>query len=132
MASRSKRAQERLALLADVKLGYKPEEAAFVLGSSQLLAEMVAAKWVTPVVHRHKLVLFDRGDLSKAWARVLNGEQPPRLVRAPIKQSRKDAGANDATATTSSGTIPGNAQETVRRPVNRCASPHKNKTPIAK
>jgi hypothetical protein len=69
----------RLAILADIKLGFRPEEAAFVFGSPQLLAEMVAAKWISPVVHRHKLILYDRGDLSKAWARILSGEQPPKI-----------------------------------------------------
>jgi hypothetical protein len=33
------------------------------------------------VVNRHKLQLLDRGDISRAWTRILNGEQPPRRRR---------------------------------------------------
>ena len=70
-----------MAVLADSKLGYRLEEAEFVLGSSQLLAEMTAAGWLRPVIHRHKLTIFDRGDIARAWARILSGEEPPRLQR---------------------------------------------------
>ena len=77
----SKQNQEKLTFLADVKLGYRPDEVAFLLGSPQLFAEMVAAKWLKPVVNRHKLQLFDRGDISRAWVRILNGEEPPRRER---------------------------------------------------
>jgi hypothetical protein len=78
---RNGRKKSHLAHLADIKLGLKREEAAFLLGSVQLFDEMIKAKWVLPVVNRHKLQLFDRGQISRAWVRILNGEQPPRLVR---------------------------------------------------
>ena len=81
LEGKQRRKRNTLSLLADVKLGFRTDEATFVLGSSQLFAEMVAAQWIKPVVNRHKLQLFDRGDLSRAWARVLNGEEPPRLER---------------------------------------------------
>ena len=55
MSANGKHKREKLSLLADVKLGFNHEEAEFVLGSPQLLAEMVAAKWITPVIKRHKL-----------------------------------------------------------------------------
>src|SRR5260370_22870322 len=61
MSANGKHKREKLTLLADVKLRFNHEEAEFVLGSPQLLAEMVAAKWITPVIKRHKLHLFDRG-----------------------------------------------------------------------
>lgn len=80
-SARSNQGRDRLTFLADVKLGYRPEETAFVLGSVQLFDEMVAAKWLKPVVSRHKLLLFDHGDISRAWARILNGEEPPRRNR---------------------------------------------------
>jgi hypothetical protein len=80
-SARSNQGRDRLTFLADVKLGYRPEETAFILGSVQLFDEMVAAKWLKPVVSRHKLLLFDRGDISRAWARILNGEEPPRRNR---------------------------------------------------
>ena len=73
---------EKLAPLADLKLGLRREEAAFLLGSIQLFDELVAAKWLKPVINRHKLQLFDRGDVTKAWVRILNGEEPPQLVRS--------------------------------------------------
>ena len=78
---RSKQGPDKLTFLADVKLGYRPDEVAFILGSVQLFDEMVAAKWLRPVVNRHKLLLYDRGDISRAWARIINGEEPPRRQR---------------------------------------------------
>jgi hypothetical protein len=80
-ARRSKQGPDKLTFLADVKLGYRPDEVAFILGSVQLFDEMVAAKWLRPVVNRHKLLLYDRGDISRAWARIINGEEPPRRHR---------------------------------------------------
>ena len=77
----SRQIKNRLVFLADAKLGYRPEETAFILGSVQLFDEMVAARWLQPVVSRHRLLLFDRGDISRAWARILNGEEPPRRER---------------------------------------------------
>jgi len=77
----SEQIRDKLVFLADAKLGYRPEETAFVLGSVQLFDEMVAGGWLKPVVNRHKLQLFDRGDISRAWVRVLNGEEPPRRER---------------------------------------------------
>lgn len=74
-----KRKHDRLTPIADLKLGLRPEEVAFVIGSRQLFDEMVAAKWIVPRVNRHKLQLYDRGDISRAWARILSGEEPPRL-----------------------------------------------------
>ena len=37
---------------------------------------MKAAGWIAPVVRRHKITLFDAGDVAKCWARILNGEVP--------------------------------------------------------
>ena len=81
MKSRSNHAKgsNRLFQLADIKLGLRRDEAVFLLGSRQLFEELVRAKWIRPVVDRHKLLLFDRGDLARAWTRILNGEQPPRI-----------------------------------------------------
>lgn len=85
---------EKLAPLVDLKLGCRRDEVRFMLGSPQLLDEMVAAKWLKPVVDRHKLQLFDRGDVVKAWTRILNGEEPPRLARAKAGGRGKDGGEN--------------------------------------
>jgi hypothetical protein len=77
----ARRPRQSLVSLVELKLGFRPEEAAFIVGSPQLWQEMVAAGWVRPVIHRHKLLLYDRGDISRAWARILSGEQPPRRQR---------------------------------------------------
>jgi hypothetical protein len=51
-SARSNQGRDRLTFLADVKLGYRPEETAFVLGSVQLFDEMVAA---TPAAYLAKV-----------------------------------------------------------------------------
>jgi hypothetical protein len=58
------------------KYGFRPPEAAFALGSEKLLAECVAAGWLKAVVKRHKLTLYDRGDIASCWSRILAGEVP--------------------------------------------------------
>jgi hypothetical protein len=58
------------------KYGFRPTEAAFALGSEKLLDECVAAEWIKPVVKRHKLTLYDRGDIASCWSRILAGEMP--------------------------------------------------------
>jgi hypothetical protein len=83
----------KLMSLAELKLGLRPAEAAFLLGSTQLLAELVAAQWLKPVVNRHKLLLYDKADVNRAWARLLSGEQPPKLQRksSPATTGRKES-----------------------------------------
>ena len=66
---------------SSMKLGYRPAEAAAALGSRQLLDDAVRGGWIKPVVNRHKLVLFDRADLLRLWARIISGEMPPQRVR---------------------------------------------------
>jgi hypothetical protein len=58
------------------KLGYRPDEAAFTLGSEKLLQECVEAGWLRPVVKRHKLVLYAQTDIARCWLRILGGEAP--------------------------------------------------------
>lgn len=58
------------------KLGLRPDEVASALGSVQLLRAMVAARWIRPVIQRHKLTLYDSWDVARAWSRILNGEDP--------------------------------------------------------
>ena len=58
------------------KLALRPDDVDFMLGSRTLREEMLAAGWLKPVVQRHKLTLFDAAEVSKAWARILNGETP--------------------------------------------------------
>jgi hypothetical protein len=58
------------------KFGYRPDEAAFALGSEKLLQECVAADWLKPIVKRHKLTLYAISDITRCWARILGGELP--------------------------------------------------------
>jgi len=58
------------------KLGYRPKEAAFALGSEKLLQECIEAGWLRPIVKRHKLTLYAQSDIAKCWARILAGEVP--------------------------------------------------------
>jgi len=67
--------------VSSLKLGFRRVEAAAAVGSIQLLDDMEGAGWLTPVVNRHKLKIFDRGDIQRAWARILAGEQPPQRDR---------------------------------------------------
>lgn len=59
------------------KLGFRPDEAAEVIGSPQLLTELVQAGWLKPVLQRHKLTLYDGDDLTRCWTRLLAGERLP-------------------------------------------------------
>ena len=63
------------------KLGLRPDDVDDVLGSRKLREEMVDAGWLRPVVQRHKLTLYDSGEVTRAWARILAGEVPrPRMT----------------------------------------------------
>ena len=64
------------------KLGYRPDEAAAVLGSVQLLSEIVQAGWLKPVIQRHKLTLYDGLDIERCWTRICAGELPQPLTRS--------------------------------------------------
>ena len=47
---------------------------------------MVQAGWLRPVVQRHKLTLFDAGEVTRAWARILAGETlHPRVTISKAK-----------------------------------------------
>jgi hypothetical protein len=59
-----------------VKFGLRPDEVAHALGSVKLLQECERAGWLSPVILRHKLKLFDKGDVARVWLRICNGEQP--------------------------------------------------------
>ena len=58
------------------KFGYRPDEAAFALGSEKLLQECVQADWLKPIIKRHKLTLYAHRDIARCWARILSGEMP--------------------------------------------------------
>ena len=49
------------------------------VGSTALYRAMRADRWLVPVVNRHRLVLFDSGDVAKAWARIVSGELPQSM-----------------------------------------------------
>lgn len=49
-------------------------------GSRRLFDEMVAAKWLRPVLKRHRVTMFSAPDVAKCAARIIGGEEPPRLA----------------------------------------------------
>jgi hypothetical protein len=69
------------------KLGLRPEDVNTILGSRQLKQEMEAAGWLSPVIRRHKLTLYDAGDVNRAWARILAGEVPVPRKRDTLTNS---------------------------------------------
>ena len=73
------------------KFGLRPGEAAFALGSPKILEECVEGGWLKPIIQRHKLTLFDAGDVARCWARILAGEVPS--ARITILKGRKESSA---------------------------------------
>jgi len=66
-------------LLASVKLKprlVRPDQAALVLGSGTVVADFVAARWLSPVISRHRLVLYSYPHLEACVARLEMGEMP--------------------------------------------------------
>ena len=51
------------------------------VGSATLYRAMREDKWLVPVIHRHKMMIFDSGDVAQAWARIKSGELPKSLQR---------------------------------------------------
>jgi hypothetical protein len=86
------------------KFGLRPGEAAFALGSAKILEECVAGGWITAVIQRHKLVLYDAGDVARCWARILAGEVPqPRTTTSK--------GRRDSSVTSGAPKSPGHGTE---------------------
>ena len=81
-----------------LKFGFRRDEAGFALGSVQLLDDMERAMWIEPVIHRHKMKIYDRGDLLRAWSRILAGEMPPMRDRRAKKQISKTTAIAPAVA----------------------------------
>lgn len=52
----------------------RPDQAALLLGSVQLLDDLTAAGWITPVISRKRLTLYSVSDLQGCVARLLAGE----------------------------------------------------------
>lgn len=60
---------------------YRRQDAIVMLGGSRrLFDEMVAAAWLRPALQRHRVTLYSAGDIAKCAARLINGDEPPRLV----------------------------------------------------
>ena len=58
------------------KYGLRPPEFAEAVGSAKLAREMEEAGWIEPIIRRHKLTIYDAGDVAKCWTRILAGEMP--------------------------------------------------------
>lgn len=55
----------------------RPDQAALILGSIELLDDLTAAGWLEPVVNRKRLKLFSVADLQGCVARLQAGESLP-------------------------------------------------------
>ena len=58
------------------------EDATDYLGSVKLFSDMLACKWISPCVQKHKMNLYDRVQLDEAANRVRGGEYPEPRKRA--------------------------------------------------
>lgn len=77
----SRKQKDKMAL-GQLKLGYRPDEAAHLLGSEKLLADCVAEGWLRPVVQVNRCTLYDQRDLVTAWERVAREGWPGRAEGA--------------------------------------------------
>ena len=73
--------------MSTMKLGYRPDEAAGVVGSTKLFDDMVANGWLKPVIQGKRLTLYDAGDIVKCWGRILKGEKPIDGRKLPKKSA---------------------------------------------
>ena len=55
----------------------RPEQAALLLGSGEVVADFVTAGWLTPVISQHRLVLYALRHLEECVRRLESGEVPP-------------------------------------------------------
>ena len=54
----------------------RPPEVAEAFGSRALFEEAERAGFIKPVINRHKLKIYDSGDVARCWARIIAGELP--------------------------------------------------------
>jgi hypothetical protein len=59
-----------------VKYGLRRDEAGDALGGPAVLGACEDAKWIKPVIHRHKLKVYARTDIARCWLRIEHGESP--------------------------------------------------------
>ena len=84
------------------KFGLRPDEVIFAFGSQKVFQECVDAAWLTPVVRRHKLTLFDHVDVARCWARIRSGERPPACDAMAIRNTVTRPGQTRVEDTTGS------------------------------
>ena len=66
-----------------IKYALRADEAGSALGAPAVLSACLDAGWIRPVIHRHKLLLFDKGDVAGCWLRIRNGETPFGIDSVP-------------------------------------------------
>ena len=54
----------------------RPQQAALLLGSGELVADFIAAGWLLPAFCEHRLVLYAYRHLERCVARLEEGEEP--------------------------------------------------------
>lgn len=70
-------------------LGIRAEKLGAHIGSEQLARDMVAAKWIEPIVKKPKLTLYAASHVAKAFSRLLAGELPPQSNEPYNKKLRE-------------------------------------------
>lgn len=54
----------------------RPQQAALLLGSGEVVADFIAAGWLQPVLSEHRLVIYSLREIEKCVARLEAGESP--------------------------------------------------------
>ena len=63
------------------KYGLRPQEVAAAFGSPVLLELAVKAGMLKPTIRRHKLTIYDAGDVAQCWAKIVAGGLPHSMQR---------------------------------------------------
>ncbi len=84
----------------------RPEQAALLLGTGEVVADFVGAGWLRPIICQHRLTLYGYRDLDHCVARLETGERPvagaaarpkpasPTTQSAPLDASQSLSMAN--------------------------------------
>jgi hypothetical protein len=111
------------------RLLVRPPQAALILGSGELVADLIGAGWLQPIVAGHRLVLYAYRDLERCVSRLEGGESLPaaccfKLPNAPGQPAQEGKGPGDVTTTLSfAGLLKGTvtAPPLLVRPAQACA-----------
>lgn len=66
----------------------RPEQAALLLGSGEVVADFVNSGWLHPVISEHRLVLYSYREIDNCVRRLECGESPKALNDTPTRPAR--------------------------------------------